>query len=107
MNAVPEPMEQPHAASAPRRRRFSTFGGAIVGTVLAAALLAGTVPRVARQRRLADAAAAVAVTLPTVSVTTVTHELGEEIVASYLYQIHLYDWLGRNDNGRFLTDNDL
>jgi hypothetical protein len=40
-------------------------------------------------------------------VTTETHELGEEIVASYLYQIHLYDWLEKNDYGRFLTDNDL
>ncbi len=74
MNAVPELMEQPHAASAPHRRRFRTFGGAIAGGVLAVALLAGTVPRVARQRRLADAAAAVAVTLPSVSVTTVTRE---------------------------------
>ena len=81
MNAVPEPMEQPHAASAPRRRRSSTFGGAIVGAVLAAALLAGTVPRVARQRRLADAAAAVAVTLPTVSVTTVTHDTSPSSVS--------------------------
>jgi len=74
MNAVPELMEQPHAASAPRRRRFRTVGGAIAGGVLALALLAGTVPRVARQRRLADAAAAVDVTLPSVSVTTVTRE---------------------------------
>jgi ERCC4-type nuclease len=32
---------------------------------------------------------------------TETHELGEELVASYLYQVHLYDWLERNDNGRF------
>jgi len=38
---------------------------------------------------------------------TETHELGEELVASYLYQVHLYDWLERNDHGRFLTDNDL
>ena len=36
-----------------------------------------------------------------------THELGEEIVASYLYQVHLYHWLETNDFGRFLTDNDL
>jgi len=36
-----------------------------------------------------------------------THELGEEVVASYLYQIHLYDWLETNDYGRFLVDNDL
>ena len=36
-----------------------------------------------------------------------THELGEEIVASYLYQVHLYHWLETNDYGRFLADNDL
>jgi len=36
-----------------------------------------------------------------------THELGEELVASYLYQVHLYQWLETNDHGRFLTDNDL
>jgi ERCC4-type nuclease len=36
-----------------------------------------------------------------------THELGEELVASYLYQVHLYHWLEINDHGRFLTDNDL
>jgi hypothetical protein len=38
---------------------------------------------------------------------TETHELGEEMVASYLYQIHLYHWLETNDYGRFLADNDL
>ena len=36
-----------------------------------------------------------------------THELGEEMVASYLYQVHLYHWLETNDYGRFLVDNDL
>jgi ERCC4-type nuclease len=40
-------------------------------------------------------------------VTADTHELGEEIVASYLYQIHLYDWLEKNDYGRALGDGDL
>jgi ERCC4-type nuclease len=40
-------------------------------------------------------------------VTTETHQLGEEIVASYLYQVHLYNWLDKNDYGRFLADNDL
>ena len=38
---------------------------------------------------------------------TETHELGEELVASYLYQAHLYHWLETNDHGRFLSDNDL
>ena len=36
-----------------------------------------------------------------------THELGEELVASYLYQVHLYHWLETNDYGRFLADRDL
>jgi len=40
-------------------------------------------------------------------VCTETHELGEEIVASYLYQTFLYDWLERNGHGRFLADDDL
>jgi ERCC4-type nuclease len=38
---------------------------------------------------------------------TETHELAEEVVASYLHQIHLYHWLETNDYGRFLSDNDL
>ena len=36
-----------------------------------------------------------------------THELGEEIVASYLYQVFLYHWLESHDYGRFLVDDDL
>ena len=36
-----------------------------------------------------------------------THELGEETVASYLYQIHLYHWLESNGHGRRLADDDL
>jgi ERCC4-type nuclease len=38
---------------------------------------------------------------------TETHALGEEAVASYLYQVHLYHWLETNDYGRFLADLDL
>jgi len=38
---------------------------------------------------------------------TESHELAEEIVASYLYQVHLYHWLEANGYGRFLADNDL
>jgi ERCC4-type nuclease len=36
-----------------------------------------------------------------------THELGEELVGSYLYQVHLYHWLESNDYGRFLSDSDI
>lgn len=35
------------------------------------------------------------------------HELGEELVASYLYQTHLYHWLESNGYGRRLVDDDL
>lgn len=40
-------------------------------------------------------------------ICTDTHELGEELVASYLYQVHLYHWLESNGYGRTLVDNDL
>jgi ERCC4-type nuclease len=40
-------------------------------------------------------------------ICTDTHELGEEIVASFLYQTFLYDWLEQNGHGRFLADGDL
>lgn len=40
-------------------------------------------------------------------ICTDTHELGEEIVASFLYQTFLYDWLDRNGHGRHLADGDL
>ena len=40
-------------------------------------------------------------------ICTETHELGEEIVASYLYQTFLYDWLEHHGHGRFLADGDL
>jgi hypothetical protein len=36
-----------------------------------------------------------------------SHELGEEIVASYLYQVFLYHWLETNDHGHYLADDDL
>jgi len=36
-----------------------------------------------------------------------THELGEEIVASYLYQVFLYNWLESNGYGRCLVEDDL
>ena len=57
--------------------------------------------------RILQSLIAVLVGLGVPFVTTETHELGEEIVASYLYQVHLYDWLDKNDYGRFLADNDL
>ena len=40
-------------------------------------------------------------------ICTETHEMGEEILASYLYQVHLYHWLDQNGFGSALTDSDL
>ena len=40
-------------------------------------------------------------------VCTETHEMGEEILASYLYQVHLYQWLEENEFGSALTDSGL
>ena len=40
-------------------------------------------------------------------VCTETHEMGEEILASYLYQVHLYQWLEENGFGSCLKDGDL
>jgi hypothetical protein len=39
-------------------------------------------------------------------ITAAVSQLGEELVASYLYQVHLYHWLETNDYGRLLIDND-
>lgn len=36
-----------------------------------------------------------------------THQLGAEITASYLYQVHLHHWLDANGYGRRLSDTDL
>jgi len=38
---------------------------------------------------------------------TETHQLGEELIASYLYQVHLYHWLQANGYGSCLTEGDL
>jgi len=97
MSAVPEILEQPHphphphphpgegnhrpAPSAPRRYGITRLGGAIAGGVVAALLLTGIVPRVAQQHRLTAAAAAVGVTVPSVSVATVTHDTSASSVS--------------------------
>ena len=57
--------------------------------------------------RMTQSLIAVLVGLQVPFLCTETHELGEEMVASYLYQVHLYHWLEANDHGRFLADNDL
>ncbi len=40
-------------------------------------------------------------------ICTESHEMGEEVLASYLYQVHLYHWLEENGFGPALTDDSL
>src|SRR5207245_1739288 len=65
----------------PRRRGVRAVGGAIAGGVLAATLLTGIVPRVAQRHRLAAGATAAGVSLPSVTVTTVTHDTSPSSVS--------------------------
>jgi ERCC4-type nuclease len=63
--------------------------------------------RAANPNRITQSLIAVLAGLRVPFICTDTHELGEEIVASYLYQTFLYDWLDRNGHGRYLADGDL
>ena len=63
--------------------------------------------RAANPNRITQSLIAVLAGLRVPFICTETHELGEEIVASYLYQTFLYDWLERNGHGRYLADGDL
>jgi ERCC4-type nuclease len=63
--------------------------------------------RAANPNRITQSLIAVIAGLRVPFICTETHELGEEIVASYLYQTFLYDWLDRNGHGRHLSDGDL
>jgi ERCC4-type nuclease len=63
--------------------------------------------RAANPNRITQSLLAVLTGLRLPFICTETHELGEEIVASYLYQTFLYDWLDRNGHGRYLADGDL
>ena len=91
MSAVPEIVEQPQPAegnhrpapAAPRRRgkRGLVGGSAIAGGAVVAFLATGIMPRVAQHHRLAAAAAAVGVSVPTVSVTTVMHDTSPSSVS--------------------------
>jgi ERCC4-type nuclease len=63
--------------------------------------------RAANPNRITQSLIAVLAGLRLPFICTETHELGEEIVASYLYQTFLYDWLERNGHGCHLVDGDL
>jgi ERCC4-type nuclease len=61
----------------------------------------------AKPNQITQSLMAVLVGLQMPFLCTETHELGEELVASYLYQVHLYHWLEANGYGSWLMDGDL
>jgi len=63
--------------------------------------------RAANPNRITQSLIAVLTGLRLPFICTDSHELGEEIVASYLYQTFLNDWLDKNGHGRQLADGDL
>ena len=89
MTAAPETVIQLHARKGHQRPAHTSqrggtrrwLAGGIAGGVLAAILLLGIMPRLAQQHRLAAAATAVGVTLPSVTVTTVTHDTSPSSVS--------------------------
>jgi RND family efflux transporter MFP subunit len=74
MKRAPETIERSRAEQdnrPPISRRNLRIGGALGGSALLAAFMAGTLPRLARQQRLTAAVAVVSSSAPAVSVTTV------------------------------------
>jgi ERCC4-type nuclease len=63
--------------------------------------------RAANPNRITQSLIAILAGLRVPFICTETHEFGEEIVASFLYQTFLYDWLESNNHGRYLADGDL
>jgi hypothetical protein len=92
-----------------RLRRLSELPHSLLVITAPLSQIKSTYPYASRgsPNRVTQSLIAVLAGLRLPFVCTETHELGEEIVASYLYQTFLYDWLERNGHGRFLADDDL
>ena len=91
-----------------RLRRMSSYPHRLLVVTAALSEIKSPYPRSGTNpNRIVQSLIALLAGLRVPFVTTENHELGEEIVASYLYQVHLYEWLETNDYGRLLADNDL
>jgi len=91
-----------------RLRRMSDLPHALLVITASLSQIKSEYPyRGADPNRITQSLIAVLAGLRLPFVCTETHELGEEIVASFLYQTFLYDWLEQNGHGRFLADGDL
>jgi ERCC4-type nuclease len=91
-----------------RLRRMSDFAHSLLVVTAPLGEIKAEYPyRCVNPNRITQSLIAVLAGLRVPFICTETHELGEEIVASYLYQTFLYDWLDRNGHGRYLADGDL
>jgi ERCC4-type nuclease len=91
-----------------RLRRMSSFSHRLLVVTAALSEIKSPYPHsAANPNRIVQSLIALLAGLGVPFVTTENHELGEEVVASYLYHVHLYHWLETNGYGRFLAENDL
>jgi ERCC4-type nuclease len=91
-----------------RLRRMSNLPHSLLVVTSSLAEIKSEYPyRAASPNRITQSLIAVLAGLRLPFLCVDTHELAEEIVASYLYQTFLYDWLDRNGHDRYLADGDL
>ncbi len=96
------------AAFVNRLRRMSRLPNSLLVVTAPLSEIKSEYPyRVANPNRITQSLIAVLTGLRLPFLCTESHELGEEIVASFLYQTFLYDWLDSNGHGRYLADGDL
>jgi ERCC4-type nuclease len=91
-----------------RLRRMSSFPHRLLVVTAALSQVKSPYPySAAKPNQIMQSLVAVLTGLQVPFLCTETHELGEELLASYLYQVHLYHWLEENGFGAMLTDTDL
>lgn len=91
-----------------RLRRMSRYPRRLLVVTAALSQVKSPYPNsTAKPNQITQSLMAVLTGLQVPFLCTETHELGEELLASYLYQVHLYHWLEENGFGSTLTDGDL
>ena len=91
-----------------RLRRMAEYPHCLLVVTAALSQVKSPYPHSAvNPNQIAQSLIAVLAGLGITFICTETHEMGEEILASYLYQVHLYHWLEENGFGSTLTEGDL
>ena len=91
-----------------RLRRMSRYPHRLLVITAALSQIKSPYPySAAKPNQIVQSLMAVLAGLQVPFLCTETHEFGEELLASYLYQVHLSHWLEANGYGSSLTDGDL